>query len=68
MQHGGVKPQLVDGAQTFSRDCEANPHLLLHPEEFLGEEVNVEFALGATLRVRNVVTRHGFLACDLTHL
>ena len=44
------------------------PHILLNPIEFLGEEVDVEFALGATLRVRNVISHNRFFAGDLTNL
>ena len=56
-----LSPSLLMVRRPLAEIVRLNPHLLLHPEEFLGEEVNVEFALGATLRVRNVVTRHGFL-------
>ncbi len=49
--HGGIQTELVDGAQAGGRNCEHNPHALFYPIELLVEEVNVEFALGTTLRV-----------------
>lgn len=66
--NGCVEAFLVDGAKTGSADGEYDPGLLFNPEELLGKEVYVEFALGATLRVRNVVAYNRFFACDLTNL
>ena len=65
---GCVETFFVDGAEAGGRDGEGDPCLLLNPEELLVEEVNVEFTLGAALRVRNVVADHGLFACDLTNL
>ena len=47
----GVKTNLVDHAQTGSRDVEADPAVLLHIVELLGEEVHVEDPFRVTLRV-----------------
>ena len=68
LSHSGIEAELVDGADTGSGNGEGYPHILLNPVELLIEEVYVEFAFGATLRVRNVVTYHRFLARDLTNL
>ena len=68
LQQGGVEAEFVDGAETLGGNGQGNPHFLFGPVELLGEEVHVEFTLGATLRVRNVVTCHGSFARDLTHL
>ncbi len=64
----GVEAEFVDGAQTLGGNVQGNPHFLFGPVELLGEEVHVEFTLGTTFRVRNVVTCHGSFARDLTHL
>ena len=63
-----VEAFLINGAEAGSRNCEGDPSLLLNPVELFVEEIHVEFALGATFRVRNVVAHHRFFARDLTNL
>ena len=63
----GVEADFVDGAESVCADAELNPHILLHPVELLGVEVYVEFAFGATFRVRDVVAHRRLFAGDLTN-
>ena len=64
----GVQANFVDEAQTGGADAEADPAVLFNIVEFLIEQVYVKRALGAALRVRNVVANHGLLSCNLTNL
>ena len=65
---GAVETYLIDEAKACGGNLERNPAVFFYIVEFLGEEVGIEGALGATLRVRNVVANHGFLTGDLTDL
>ena len=64
----GVEAHLVNHAQTGCTDFEGDPALLLYVVEFFAEEVDVEGALCAALRVGNIVADHGFFPCNLTNL
>ncbi len=65
---GAVETYLIDETKTGGGNFEHNPAVLLYIVELLGEKVGFEGALGATLRVRNIVANHGLLTGDLTDL
>ena len=46
---GSIQSDLVDVAQAVGTNVQADPAILLHVVELLGEEVHIKSALGATL-------------------
>lgn len=65
---GCVEAHLVDGAEAGVGEGEEHPGVLLNPEEFAVEQVHIEAAFCAALRVRYVISCNRFFACNLTNL
>jgi hypothetical protein len=58
---------LIDGAQTFGRNTKFHPAILTFHPETVVVEVGQKTSLALDIRVRHVVSGHGFLSGDLAN-